>query len=42
MKEWLVSGSINFILGFVFGWIVVARPQWATNLLTKLRTKIGF
>jgi hypothetical protein len=28
-------------LGFVIGWVVFQRPQWATNLINWIKTKIG-
>jgi 3-mercaptopyruvate sulfurtransferase SseA len=40
IKEWIWAGSIHLVLGFVLGWIVFARPQWATDLIAKLRAKI--
>lgn len=33
---------IGLVLGFVLGWIVLKRPQWATDLITWLRAKLGW
>jgi len=29
-------------VGFVAGWIVFKRPEWATNLLNKIKAKLGW
>ena len=41
MREWFISGGIHFVLGFVVGWLVFQRPQFVTDLINKLRAKIG-
>ena len=41
MKAWILSGWIHLVIGFVLGWIVFQRPQWATDLLAKAKAKIG-
>jgi len=41
MKEWIIAGWLHLIIGFGIGWIVFQRPQWATNLLAKIKSKIG-
>lgn len=42
MAEWLVSGAVHFVLGFIVGWIVLERPQWATDFWLWLCAKIGW
>lgn len=42
MNIWLVSGGLHVAAGFVIGWIVFKRPQWATNLIEKAKAKIRF
>ncbi len=34
----LISGSI----GFVAGWIVFKRPEWATRAVTWIKGKLGW
>ena len=29
------------IIGFVAGWIIFKRPQWATDAIAWLRAKVG-
>ena len=41
MKEWLISGWLHLILGFVIGWIVFEKPQWAKDLWDKIKSKVG-
>ncbi len=41
MKIWFISGWVHLVIGFVIGWIVFKRPQWATDLINKLKAKIG-
>jgi len=33
--------GIGNISGFLIGWLVLKRPQWATNLINKGLAKIG-
>lgn len=42
MTTWFISGWIHFALGFVAGWVVFERPQWATDAFTWLKSKVGF
>jgi hypothetical protein len=41
MKEWFIASGLNLVIGFVIGWIVFKRPQWATDLIAKAKAKIG-
>ena len=42
MAKFVFSGDIIFLVGgFVIGWIVFKRPDWATNLINNLKSKIG-
>ena len=41
MKEWFIASGLNLCIGFVIGWIVFQRPQFATDLINKIRAKIG-
>jgi hypothetical protein len=29
------------VIGFAIGWLVFERPQFATDLFNKLKTKVG-
>ncbi len=42
MKVWIISGWVHLIIGFVLGWIVFKRPQWATDLIEKAKAKLQF
>ncbi len=42
MKVWFISGWLHLVVGFVVGWIVFKRPQWATDLFAKIKAKVGF
>lgn len=42
MKVWFISGWLHLVAGFVLGWIVFKRPQWATDLIEKAKSKIRF
>lgn len=37
MTEWFIAGCLHLIIGFVLGWVVFKRPQWATDLLAKMK-----
>lgn len=41
VHAWFMSAWINLAIGFVAGWIVFERPQWATDLFNKLKGKVG-
>lgn len=35
------TAIIFFCIGFAFGWLVFQRPQWMTDLIDKVRAKVG-
>lgn len=34
------SGIDNILIGILIGWIVFKRPEWATELFAKIKTKL--
>jgi len=38
----MIEFSIGLWLGFFIGLVVFKRPQWATDLINKIKAKIGF
>jgi len=41
MTIWFISGWVHLVVGFVVGWVVFQRPACVTNLIAKIRAKIG-
>lgn len=41
IKEWFVSGAVHLVIGFFIGYLIFQRPQWATDLIKKLLSKVG-
>lgn len=41
MKIWIISGWVHLLIGFGIGWLVFNRPQWATDLIEKIKGKLS-
>lgn len=41
MRTWILSGWVHLAIGFFLGWVVFKRPQWSTDLMAKLKAKVG-
>lgn len=41
MKEWIIAGWLHLFIGIAIGWVLFARPAWATALYAKIKAKIG-
>jgi hypothetical protein len=31
----------GLVIGLIIGWVVLKRPQWATDIINWVKTKIG-